>query len=228
VHISIVTLFPEFFPQALGVGLLGRALEDGLLTIDYHDIRLHGLGRHRQVDDTPYGGGPGMVMRVEPLDAALTPLEGSHRVLLTPVGDPLDQAMLDRLAGVEHLTLVCGRYEGIDQRVIDHHIDEEVSLGDFVLAGGEAAALVVVEGIARLLPGVVGNPESTERESFRGGLLEEPVYTKPADYRGWRVPEVLLSGDHARIEEWRRGQRRRRTRRRRPDLWQEFGGEQEP
>ncbi len=227
-HISIVTLFPEFFPQALGVGLLGRALEDGLLTIDYHDIRLHGLGRHRQVDDTPYGGGPGMVMRVEPLDAALTPLEGSHRVLLTPVGDPLDQAMLDRLAGVEHLTLVCGRYEGIDQRVIDHHIDEEVSLGDFVLAGGEAAALVVVEGIARLLPGVVGNPESTERESFRGGLLEEPVYTKPADYRGWRVPEVLLSGDHARIEEWRRGQRRRRTRRRRPDLWQEFGGEQEP
>lgn len=168
-----------------------------------------------------------MVMRVEPLDAILTPLAGSHRVLLTPAGEPLHQATLDRLALVGHLTLVCGRYEGIDQRIIDHHIDEEVSLGDFVLAGGEAAALVVVEGVARLLPGVVGNPESTQRESFRGGLLEEPVYTKPAEYKGWEVPEVLLSGDHARIEEWRSRQRRERTRRRRPDLWEEFGGEAE-
>lgn len=232
-RISIVTLFPEFFPQALSVGLLGRALEDGVLTIDYHDPRVHGLGRHRQVDDTPYGGGPGMVMRVEPLDATLAPLAGSHRVLLTPVGEPLHQATLDRLAAVDHLTLVCGRYEGIDQRVIDHHIDEEISLGDFVLAGGESAALVMVEGIGRLLPGVVGNPESTQRESFRGGLLEEPVYTKPAEYRGWHVPEVLLSGDHGRIEAWRLQQRRQRTRLRRPDLWdqglgeEEFGGEQE-
>ncbi|MGA7271360.1 MAG: tRNA (guanosine(37)-N1)-methyltransferase TrmD [Acidimicrobiia bacterium] len=226
-RISIVTLFPEFFPQAFSVGLLGRALEEGVLTIDYHDPRRHGLGRHRQVDDTPYGGGPGMVMRVEPLDATLAPLADSHRVLLTPVGEPLRQATLDRLAQTEHLTLICGRYEGIDQRVIDHHVDEEVSLGDFVLAGGEAAALVVVEGVARLLPGVVGNPESTERESFRGGLLEEPVYTKPAEYKGWPVPEVLLSGDHARIEEWRSQQRRLRTRRRRPDLWEEFGEEAE-
>jgi tRNA (guanine37-N1)-methyltransferase len=223
-----VTIFPEFFPTPLSLGVVGRAIDGGLVSVDYHDVRDHGLGRHRQVDDTPYGGGAGMVMRVEPLDAALAPLADSHRVLLTPTGRPLDQEILDRLAAMSHLTLVCGRYEGVDQRVIDHHIDEEISLGDFVLAGGEAAALVMIEGIVRLIPGVVGNPESTSYESFRSGLLEEPVYTKPAVYRGWEVPEVLKSGDHARIEEWRDRQRRERTRARRPDLWERFVAKEEP
>lgn len=222
-QISIVTIFPDFFREVVTFGVLGRAVQSGAISIECIDIRDHGLGRHRQVDDTPYGGGAGMVMRVEPLDATLAPLASSHRVLMSPAGQPLDQAMLDRLAGVEHLTLVCGRYEGIDQRVIDHHIDEEISIGDYVLAGGESAALVVIEGIARLLPGVVGNPESTETESFRGGLLEEPVYTKPSEYKGWQVPDILLSGDHGRIEQWRQAQREERTRERRPDLWREFG-----
>ena len=222
-QISIVTIFPDFFREVVTFGVLGRALQSGAVSIECIDIRNHGLGRHRQIDDTPYGGGAGMVMRVEPLDATLAPLASSHRVLMSPAGQPLDQAVLDRLAGVEHLTLVCGRYEGIDQRVIDHHIDEEISIGDYVLAGGESAALVVIEGIARLLPGVVGNPESTESESFRGGLLEEPVYTKPSEYKGWQVPDILLSGDHGRIEQWRQAQREERTRERRPDLWREFG-----
>lgn len=163
-----------------------------------------------------------MVMRVEPLAETLEPLSASHRVLLSPSGTPLDQAKVERLSQVPHLTLVCGRYEGIDQRVIDGHIDEEISIGDYVLAGGEAAALVVIEAVVRLLPGAVGNPESLVYESFRGGLLEEPVYTKPAEYRGAKVPEVLLSGDHGRIEEWRAQQRQERTRARRPDLWSRF------
>ncbi len=216
--VSVVTLFPGFFQGALGVGVVARALDEGALEIDLVDLRRHGLGPHRQVDDAPYGGGPGMVMMIEPLAAALQPLADSHRVLLTPVGKTLDQATLDRLATIDHVTLVCGRYEGVDQRVADHLIDEEVSLGDFVLAGGEVAALAVIEGLARLLPGVVGNPSSTESESFRDGLLEEPVYTRPARFGEWEVPEILLSGDHGSIERWRRSQREGRTRERRPDL----------
>lgn len=221
-RISLVTIFPSFFEGPLGVGLLKRAIDEQLVAVDVHDIRRHGLGRHRQVDDTPYGGGAGMVMRPEPLDAVLTPLAESHRVLLSPAGFRLDQAAVDRLATLDHLTLVCGRYEGVDQRVIDDHIDEEISIGDFVIAGGEAAALVMAEAVVRLLPGVVGNPDSTRYESFRDGLLEEPVYTKPAVFKDRAVPEVLLSGDHKRIGDWRRQQREERTRRRRPDLWSEF------
>ncbi len=221
-RISVVTIFPTYFSGPLDVGLIKRAIDAGILTVDLHDIRDHGLGKRRKVDDTPYGGGAGMVMRVEPLFATLEPLAGSHRVLMSPAGRPLDQATVDRLATVDHLTLVCGRYEGIDQRVIDACIDEEISIGDYVLAGGEAAALVVIEAVTRLLPGVVGNPDSVAHESFRDGLLEEPVYTKPAEYRGLRVPEVLLSGDHARIQAWREEQRRLRTRERRPDLWERF------
>lgn len=217
-RISIVSIFPEYFAGALSVGIVGRAIDRGRVTIDVVDLRVHGKGPHRQVDDAPFGGGPGMVMMVEPLDRALEPLATSHRVLLTPAGTPLTQAVLDRWAGLDHLSLVCGRYEGVDERVVEHLVDEEVSIGDFVLAGGEAAALVVVEGVVRLLPGAVGNPESPARESFRGGLLEEPHYTRPSEYRGWSVPEVLLSGDHGRIEEWRRRQRLERTRVRRPDL----------
>ncbi len=211
-------MFPEFFDGLLGVSIVGRAIDAGALDVDLIDLREYGLGKHKQLDDSPFGGGPGMVMRVEPLTEALEPLRGSHRVLFTPSGLPMTQATLDRWSGAEEITFVCGRYEGVDQRVADEHIDEEVSLGDFVLAGGEVAAAAAIEGVARLIPGVVGNPESTEKESFRDGLLEEPVYTRPAEYRGKTVPEVLLSGDHAKIEEWRASQRLTRTQQRRPDL----------
>lgn len=217
-RISVVTLFEEFFDSPLQVSLVGRALSDGHITIDFHDPRDHGNGVHRQVDDAPYGGGAGMVMMVEPLARTLEPLSGSHRVLFSPTGTPLNQSTLDRFAALEHLTLVCGRYEGVDQRVADHFIDEEISLGDFVLLGGEVAAAAVIEGVARLVPGVVGNPASTEFESFRDGLLEEPVYTRPSDFRGWSVPDVLLSGDHGKIAEWREAQRIERTSERRPDM----------
>jgi tRNA (guanine37-N1)-methyltransferase len=219
---SIVTLFPAFFDGAFGVSIVGRALDAGLVEVDLVDLREHGLGPHRQVDDAPFGGGAGMVMMIEPLDAALAPLSDSHRVLLTPGGTPLTQAHLDRWAGLDHVTLVCGRFEGVDERVAEHLVDEQVSLGDFVLAGGEVAALAIVEGVARLVPGVVGNPDSIESESFRDGLLEEPQYTRPSEYRGWTVPEILLSGDHGRVADWRRDQRIDRTRDRRPDLYEEF------
>jgi tRNA (guanine37-N1)-methyltransferase len=217
-RIVLVTMFPEFFESPLRVGVVGRAVEAGHLDVELADLREFGLGRHRQLDDAPFGGGPGMVMMIEPLAAALEPLEGSHRVLLTPAGAPVSQATLDRWSKMEALTLVCGRYEGVDERVAEHFVEEEASLGDFVLAGGEAAALAVVEGVARLRSGVLGNPESSESESFRDGLLEEPQYTRPADFRGWRVPEVLLSGDHGAIAAWRRRQRLERTKQRRPDL----------
>jgi len=222
VRISIVTLFPQFFDSPLDVSIVGRADSAGLIEIDIVDLRAHGLGPHRQVDDAPFGGGPGMVLMVEPLAAALEPLASSQRVLLTPGGSRLSQEHLDRWAGLAHLTLVCGRFEGVDERIAEHLIDEQVSLGDFVMAGGEAAAVAIVEGVARLVPGVVGNPDSTTHESFRDGLLEEPQYTRPAEFGGWSVPDILLSGDHGRIEEWRRQQRLERTKRQRPDLLAEF------
>lgn len=217
-RINVVTIFPEYFDSPLRVSIVARAIGSGALEINLVDLREHGLGRHRQVDDSPFGGGAGMVMMVEPLAAALEPLAGTHRVLFTPVGAPMTQATFDDWAGRDEVTLVCGRYEGVDQRVADYLIDEEISLGDFVLAGGEVAASAAIEGVARLLEGVVGNPDSTETESFRDGLLEEPVYTRPADFRGWTVPEVLLSGDHGRIEKWRAEHRLQRTKERRPDL----------
>lgn len=216
--INVVTMFPEYFSGPLQVSIVGRGIESGVLEVILHDLREHGLGRHRQLDDAPFGGGPGMVMRVEPLASALELLADTHRVLFTPAGEKMTQATLDAWAGLDELTLVCGRFEGVDQRIVDNLIDQEVSLGDYVLAGGEVAAAAAIEGVARLLPGVIGNPESHRSESFRDGLLEEPVYTRPAEYRGWMVPEVLLSGDHARIEQWRAAQRRERTERRRPDL----------
>ena len=216
--ITIVTLFPGFFAGPLDTSLVERAIDKGSLEVELVDLRTFGKGAHRQVDDAPFGGGPGMVLMIEPVAAALEPLAGSHRVYLSPAGTPIDQEMIDRFARLPHLTLLCGRYEGVDQRIIDHFIDEEVSLGDFVLAGGEVGAAAVIEAVARLLPGVVGNPGSVETESFRQGLLEEPHYTRPADFRGLTVPEVLLSGDHARIEAWRRQERESRTASRRPDL----------
>jgi len=218
VRISVLTLFPEFFASPLEVSLVGRARRAGAMELDLVNIRDYGLGQHRQVDDAPFGGGAGMVMMVEPLAAALEPLASSHRVLLSAAGARLSQATLDGWACLDHLTLVCGRYEGVDERVADHLVDEEVSLGDYVLLGGEVGALAIIEGVTRLLPGVVGNPESVVTESYRGGRLEEPHYTRPASFSGWDVPAVLLSGDHAKVEEWRREQRIRRTRDRRPNL----------
>ena len=217
-RITVVTLFPEFFDSPLGVGVVGRAIDAGLVEVDFVNLRDHGLGEYRRVDDAPFGGGPGMVLMVEPLAAALAPLGASHKVLLAPGGSPVDQSALGRWAGLDHLALVCGRYEGVDERVAEHLVDEEASLGDFVLAGGETASLAVIEGVARLVPGVLGNSESPRTESFGEGLLEEPQYTRPAEFRGWAVPEILLSGDHGRIAEWRRSERLRRTRERRPDL----------
>ena len=215
---NVITMFPEFFEGLLGVSIVARAIGEGALEVELVDLREHGLGRHRQLDDAPFGGGPGMVMMIEPLEKALEPFADTHRVVFTPAGKPMTQETLDRWAQLDEVTFVCGRYEGIDQRVIDNLTDEEVSLGDFVLAGGEVVAAAAIEGVARLLPGVVGNPESTEKESFRDGLIEEPVYTRPADFRGWAVPDVLVSGDHQKIEAWRREKRISRTRERRPDL----------
>ena len=217
-RINVVTIFPEFFTSPLETSLVGKARGEGSLEVVLHDLREYGKGIHRQVDDSPFGGGAGMVMMVEPLAAALDPLAHTHRVLLTPGGRPLDQEALDRWATLDDLTLVCGRYEGIDERVAEHFIDEEISLGDYVLLGGEVGALAIIEGVTRLLDGVVGNPASVETESFRDGLLEEPQYTRPAEYRGWTVPEVLRSGDHGKVDEWREEQRMKRTRERRPDL----------
>lgn len=221
VQIHVITMFPEFFDSPLRVSLVGKAVERGLVDIDVTDLRSYATGVHRRLDDAPFGGGAGMVMMAEPLLRALAPLAETRRVLLSPSGRLLTQETLDRWSVGGPLTLVCGRYEGVDQRFIDASIDEEVSLGDYVLLGGEVGALAIIEGVLRLLPGVVGNPESTRTESFRDGLLEEPHYTRPADLDGAAVPAVLLSGDHARIAEWRRTQRERRTRERRPDLWAE-------
>lgn len=211
-------MFPGYFQGPLQTSIVGRAIEDGVLEVNLIDLREHGIGKHRQLDDAPFGGGPGMVMMVEPLASALETLADTRRVLFTPSGEPMTQSTLDEWARIDEITLVCGRFEGVDQRAIDHYIDQEVSLGDYVLAGGEVAAAAAVEGVARLLPGVVGNPRSTESESFRDGLLEEPVYTRPAEFRGATVPDVLLSGDHGRIAQWRAEQRMQRTRERRPDL----------
>ena len=218
-RINIITIFPDFFDSPLQVSLVGRARHNGLLDVAIIDLRRYGKGFHHQLDDAPFGGGPGMVMMVEPLDEALQPFAASHRVLLAAAGLPMTQSRLDDWAQLDELTLICGRYEGVDQRVADHLVDEEISLGDYVLLGGEVGALAIVEGITRLLPGVVGNPDSIAAESFRDGLLEEPQYTRPAEYRGWEVPDVLLSGDHGKIAEWRHGQRLQRTRERRPDLF---------
>jgi tRNA (guanine37-N1)-methyltransferase len=219
-RIDIVTLFPQMFDAVLSTSLLGRGIESGKLEVELHDLRQHGLGRHRSVDDEPYGGGAGMVMRPEPIFEAVEGLlnEDSHVVLLSPRGSLLRHPGVARLAGYEHLILICGRYEGVDERVAEFLADEELSIGDYVLAGGELAAMVVVEAISRFVPGVMGNTGSLTSESHAQGLLEYPQYTRPATFRGHSVPEVLLSGHHAEVERWRSAQSERLTRERRPDL----------
>ncbi|HEX2058352.1 MAG TPA: tRNA (guanosine(37)-N1)-methyltransferase TrmD [Actinomycetota bacterium] len=222
-RVDVITIFPQLFDAPLETSLLGKAVADGLLDVRVHDLREHGLGKHRSVDDEPYGGGAGMVMRPEPLFDAVEKVRGpqSHVVLLSPRGRLLDHDVVAELAAREHLVLVCGRFEGVDERVAEHLVDEDLSIGDYVLAGGELPALVVIEAVSRLVPGVLGNAESLASESHAHGLLEYPQYTRPADYRGWRVPDVLLSGDHGAVERWRREQAEEVTRRRRPDLFGE-------
>ncbi len=218
-RIDVFTIFPEYLASPLDASLLGRARRLGLVEVRLHDPREHTTDRHRSVDDTPFGGGAGMVMRPEPLFEAVEAVSPPRPLLLLGAGGrPFDQAFARELAGGSGFSLVCGRYEGVDQRVADHLCDGELSIGDFVLAGGEAAALVVIEAVTRLLGGVMGNVESSVDESFADGLLEYPQYTRPREFRGWSVPEVLLSGDHERIRRWRRGRALRRTMERRPDL----------
>ncbi|MGH3447612.1 MAG: tRNA (guanosine(37)-N1)-methyltransferase TrmD [Nocardioidaceae bacterium] len=239
-RIDVVSIFPDYF-RPLELSLLGKARQSGLVDLRTHDLRAWARDRHRTVDDTPYGGGAGMVMRPEPwgeaLDDILTcaegeggaphPVEGRARLVVpTPSGALFTQATAERLAAEPWLVLACGRYEGIDQRVVDHYsshlLVEEISIGDYVLAGGEVAAMVIIEATTRLIPGFLGNPESLAEESHgttgEGGLLEYPVYTKPPSWHGLPVPEVLMSGHHANVERWRRDQSLRRTADRRPDL----------
>lgn len=220
-HATCLTLFPEVFPGVLGVSLIGTALAKGLWTMDTVDIREFGLGKHRAVDDTPAGGGAGMVMRADVAAAALdsVPADGRPRIYLSPRGKPLNQSRARELAAGPGVVLLCGRFEGLDQRVIEGRNLEEVSIGDFVLAGGESAALVLLEACIRLLPGVVGAAESLTEESFETGLLEHPHYTRPAVWEGREIPPVLTSGDHAKVAAWRRAQSEDLTRTRRPDLY---------
>ena len=218
---TILTLFPEMFPGPLDVSLLGRARQRNLWSLDVHDIREHGLGRHRNVDDTPAGGGPGMVMRADVACAALDAVERAGRPLiyLSPRGLPLTQARVTALSDSPGAILLCGRFEGLDQRAIEARNIEEISLGDFVLAGGEIAAMALIEAVVRLIPGVLGDGASPIEESFSEGLLEYPQYTRPQSFEGRDIPEVLLGGNHAEIARWRRQAAENLTKTRRPDLW---------
>lgn len=220
-RISVITIFPELFSDFLKTSLLGRAIARGELRVEIVDLRDYTEGVHGVVDDEPYGGGGGMVMMAEPWIRAVSDLAAgrpSHRVLLSPQGAPLNDASVRRLATLGDLVLLCGRYEGLDDRVGATVVDEEVSLGDFVLSGGEVAAMALIEAVSRQIPGVVGDPLSVENDSFRDGLLDFPHYTRPRQVAGLDVPEVLLSGDHAAISRWRRKEALRNTLRRRPDL----------
>ena len=217
-RIDVVTIFPELFELPLRTSIIGRAAEQGIVEFGVHDLREHGLGRHRSVDDYPYGGGAGMVMRPEPLFAAIEPLReaGAHVILLDPAGERLTDALARNLARHPHLALVSGRYEGIDERVRTL-VDREISIGDYVLTGGELPALVLIDAVVRLLPGAI-QEASHQGDSFAAGLLEHPQYTRPDDFRGMGVPPVLVSGHHGEVDRWRRREALRRTQQRRPDL----------
>ncbi|HIM42065.1 MAG TPA: tRNA (guanosine(37)-N1)-methyltransferase TrmD [Rhodospirillales bacterium] len=225
---KVLTLFPEMFPGPLGLSLAGQGLEAGSWALEAVDIRDFAADKHRTVDDPPFGGGPGMVIRPDVVSEAIDAAAGADPSLaliyLTPRGRPLTQARVGELARGPGIVLLCGRYEGLDERVLDAHGLDEISLGDFVLSGGEAAAIAVIDACVRLLPGVVGAPESLIDESFENGLLEYPQYTRPREWRGRTVPEVLVSGDHEKIKAWRRHQAEAITRERRPDLWARYAG----
>jgi tRNA (guanine37-N1)-methyltransferase len=222
-RVDVLTLFPEAFVGPLDVSIIKRAREDGLLDLAIHDIREHATDRHRSVDDYPFGGGHGMVMRVDVLDAALQHVQSLDGppglvIYMSPQGERLTDAIVRELAREPRLVIVCGRYEGVDERFIEHCVDREISIGDYVLTGGELPAMVLIDAVARHIPGALGDEASPEEESFADGLLEHPHYTRPAEYRGWSVPEVLVSGHHANIEKWKKEQRLARTKERRPDL----------
>ncbi|MCF7699174.1 tRNA (guanosine(37)-N1)-methyltransferase TrmD [Loktanella sp. M215] len=224
---QILTLLPDAFPGILGDSLLGRALKDDLWQLQVTDLRRYGEGKHRNVDDTPAGGGAGMVLRADVLEKALHDVRRGARgnmplIYLSPRGRPMTQALMQKLSQADGVTLLCGRFEGIDERVIDHFDMIEVSLGDFVMTGGEIAAMALIDATVRLIPRVLGNQLSTVEESFSDGLLEHPHYTKPADWHGRTIPDVLLSGHHGRITDWRRAQAERLTKERRPDLWRAY------
>ncbi len=219
---DILTIFPSFFDSPLKEGVIHKAIEADLLKIRTLNLRDYTHDRHRTTDDRPYGGGEGMVMKIEPLFKALEDLKKAlpapKVILMSPRGQVLKQNLVEDLAKEERLIIICGRYEGVDERFIEHCVDLELSIGDYILSGGETAALVVIEAVSRLIPGVLGCPASPHKDSFSNGLLEYPHYTRPADFKGWRVPDVLLSGDHKKIEKWRRQQSLKVTYERRPDL----------
>ena len=220
-HIDVLTLFPEMFQGIFDLGIMKRAIDQELVGIGVHNIRDYSHDKHHTVDDYPYGGGAGMVLKPEPIFEAAEAIEKTAAtpvILLSPQGRPFTQAVAQELAGHKQLVLICGHYEGVDERVREHLATDEISIGDYVLSGGELAAMVVIDGVFRLVPGVLGSEASSLEESHVGGLLEYPQYTRPPEYRGWPVPEVLLSGNHAQIDSWRREQALRRTWQHRPDL----------
>ena len=226
-RIDVVTIFPGMFREVLDFGIVRRARERRLVEVQVHDLRSWASDRHRTTDDAPYGGGPGMVMKVEPLVSAVEAIagmgeDGAQRlVLLSPRGTPLDQPKVQELAEEEHLVLVAGRYEGVDERFVEITGAEEISIGDYVLSGGEIPAMVVIDAVVRLLPGAISDPQSAEEDSFSRGVLDYPHYTRPAEFRGSPVPEVLLSGDHAAVRAWRESRALEDTRSRRPELLRE-------
>jgi tRNA (guanine37-N1)-methyltransferase len=224
-RIDVFTIFPELVGHFFEGSLLGKANRSGAVDLRVHDIRSSATDSHRSVDDPPFGGGPGMVLSAAPVFSSVESVKPPRPIfLLSPAGRRLDQSVVRDLSALEGFSLVCGRYEGVDQRVVEHLVDGELSIGDLVLSGGEAAAIVVVEAVVRLMPGVMGNEASSEEESFSGQLLEYPQYTRPASFRGWEVPQVLLSGDHGRIAEWRKATALKRTLELRPDLIEARGG----
>jgi tRNA (guanine37-N1)-methyltransferase len=222
IRFDILSVFPEMFESPLNHSILKRAQEKGMAEIHLHNIRDYAEDKHRMTDDAPYGGGGGMVMKVEPIDRALASIVPSRDnalvVLLTPQGETFNQKIAEEMSRYFRIVLVCGHYEGVDERVRDHLVDREISIGDFVLTGGELSAMIIVDAVTRLIPGVLGNYDSASYDSFSTGLLEYPHYTRPGNYRGWQVPDVLLSGNHREIESWRRKESLKRTYLRRPDL----------
>ena len=223
IHFDILSIFPDMFTSPLGYSLLKKAQEKGIIHVECHDIRKWTSGRHNMTDDAPYGGGCGMVMKPEPVEKALSAIRKKHQeepivILMTPQGEVLNQQIATELSEKKRIVIICGRYEGVDERIRQHLVDREISIGDYILTGGELPAMVLIDAVSRLLPEFLGNPESTFTESFSQNLLEYPQYTRPAVYKGWKVPEVLLSGNHSEIEMWRKTESLRKTRRKRPDL----------